>query len=147
MNELANYHQGVTQVPTNSTQSRQFSNSSVLPPITPSTVENSIAKDNSNKSSQTLETAFVPCESCHKVQTSFKAVADSMSSLCKAQGLPSSVAKYRKQLQNIDWYSANDLSRWSVEQKKDLDRISKVSDFYCIHSQHNHICNDHGPNS
>ncbi|XP_067932683.1 coiled-coil domain-containing protein 157-like [Watersipora subatra] len=123
--ELANYHQGVTHVPVNSSQGRQFSNSSVLPPITPSNTEESIAKDNSNKSSQTLETAFVPCESCHKVQNGFKAVADSMGVLCKTQGIPSSLAKYRKQLQSLDWYSANDLTRWSVEQTKDLDKINK----------------------
>ena len=123
--ELSQYHQGVTSVPT-SAHLHKFTNGSVLPPISPSNGEHSIAKDNSNKSSQTLETAFVPCESCLRVQNSFKSVADCMSNLCKAQGLPSSVAKYRKQLKGIEWYSANDLNRWSVEQNKDLDRVNKV---------------------
>lgn len=125
--ELSQYHQGVTMVPA-SAPSHKFTNGSILPPISPAHGEATIAKDNSNKSSQTLETAFVPCESCHRVQNSFKSVADSMTSLCKTQGLPSSVAKYRKQLKGIEWYSANDLNRWSVEQNKDLDRINKVSD-------------------
>ena len=121
-------------MPANSAHGGRLSGSSVLPPITPLPAESNIAKDNSNKSSQTLETAFVPCESCHKVQGSFKAIADSMSSLCKTQGIPSATAKYRKQLQSLDWYSANDLSRWSVEQNKDLDRINKVC--WWVH----HIC-------
>ena len=123
--ELSQYHQGVTSVPT-SAHPHKFTNGSVLPPISPSNGEHSIAKDNSNKSSQTLETAFVPCEPCLRVQNSFKSVADCMGNLCKAQGLPSSVAKYRKQLKGIEWYSANDLNRWSVEQNKDLDRVNKV---------------------
>lgn len=127
LDELANYHQNVTQVPATSSQGRRYSNGSILPPITPCSAENGISKDNSNKSCQTLETAFVPCESCHRVQSNYKSVADSMSNLCKSQGIPSATAKYRKQLQNLDWYSANDLARWSVEQSKDLERINKVS--------------------
>jgi len=119
--ELIKYQEGVTQVPASSHGGR--SHGSTLPPITPLP---SIAKDNSNKASQTLETAFVPCEACHKVQSNFRSIADSMSNLCKDQGLPSAVAKFRKQLKGIEWYSANDLTRWTVEQNKDLNRINKV---------------------
>lgn len=74
-----------------------------------------------------METAFVPCEYCNKVQGSLKSVADSMSQLCKDQGITCSIAKYRKQLKGVDWYSANDLTRWAVEQNKDLERLNKVN--------------------
>lgn len=116
----------MTQIPTDSAHGTRSRNGSILPPISQTGTDTSIAKDNSNKSSQTLETAFVPCESCHKVQNCFRSVADSMTQVCKVQGIPSAIAKFRKQLKGIDWYSANDIARWSVEQEKDLERINKV---------------------
>lgn len=123
--ELGEYHQGFTKVPT-STKSLH-SNGCALPPLNPQTPASpSLAKDNSNRSSQTHETAFVPCEYCHKVQGCLKSVGDTMVNMCKTQGLQSSLAKYRKQIKGLDWYSYNDLSRWSAEQNKDLDRINKV---------------------
>lgn len=133
-NELTKYHEGVTNVPSRPLTGHSLSGSA-LPPITPHPAEPSIAKDNSNKSSQTVETAFVPCESCHRVQLNFKAVGDAMGNLCKSQGLPSALTKFRRQLKGIDWYSANDLMRWSVEQAKDLERIDKVGSVSRLSSQ------------
>lgn len=129
--ELGKYHEGIVKVPTSCSQTQRIP-ISTLPPASRVT-DPQIAKDNSNKSSQTLQTAFVPCEYCHKVQTSLKSVGDSISHMCKTQGVVSSLSKYRKQLKGIDWYSANDLARWSVEQEKDTDRLNKVEATIRLH--------------
>lgn len=84
-----------------------------------------ISRDEINKSSQTLETAFVHCEACHFVQKNFKEVGDNLMSLCQTQGLPSSLAKYQADMPELDWMSANDVTRWTAEQSKDIARVNK----------------------
>lgn len=84
-----------------------------------------ISEDEYTKATQTVETAFVPCESCHEVQMCLQQVGDAMSAICRAEGLPCSLVKYREQIEGLDWLSANDVSRWSAEQAKDLTRIQK----------------------
>ena len=84
-----------------------------------------IAKDGCNKSCQTLETAFVPCESCERVQINLREVGDNVINVCQTQGLPSSLHKYRNQIQGLGWFSANDVARWCAEQNKDIQRINK----------------------
>ena len=84
-----------------------------------------ISRDESNKSSQTIETAFVPCEACLQVQQSLKTVGDSVTQMCVSEGLPSCLAKYRHQLADLEWMTANDVAHWSAEQNKDLARAAK----------------------
>ena len=85
----------------------------------------SISKDEYNKCTQTYETAFVPCESCDNVQRSFREVGDVVISVCNSQGLPSSLAKYKTQMDGIHWLTGNDVARWAAEQNKDMGRINK----------------------
>ena len=101
--------------PNNSKISKRLSNAS----------EMDISRDEYNKSTQTLETAFVPCESCHFVQKHFRDMGKSVVALCTSQELPSSLAKFMAQVQNIQWLNGNDVVRWAVEQNKDLARIEK----------------------
>ncbi|XP_054749412.2 coiled-coil domain-containing protein 157-like [Lytechinus pictus] len=81
-----------------------------------------IAIDTRTTSSQTLETAFVPCESCERVQLCLKDVGETITEVCHSQKLLSSIARHRKQLPG-DVMSAMDVSRWATEQNKDLERI------------------------
>lgn len=87
----------------------------------------------STKSVQTLETAFVPCESCAKIQTNLKQNADLLINMCHYQNINSQVGKYRASLMSNQlvggWLSGPDLEKWLIEQDKDLNRISKQLDF------------------
>jgi len=85
----------------------------------------SISRDESNKSCQTIETAFVPCEACLRVQESLQSIGDSVTQMCVSQELPSCLAKYRHQMADVEWLTANDIARWSAEQNKDLARATK----------------------
>ena len=57
-----------------------------------------ISRDEYTKSSQTLETAFIPCESCHGVQKSFRDVTHMIISVCESQGLPSTLGNHMEQV-------------------------------------------------
>ncbi|KAI0213512.1 hypothetical protein LSAT2_001449 [Lamellibrachia satsuma] len=84
-----------------------------------------ISRDESNKSSQTIETAFVPCEACLHVQESLQVVGNGVTQMCVSEGLPSCLAKYRHQVAEVEWLTANDIAHWSAEQNKDLARATK----------------------
>lgn len=86
-----------------------------------------ISKDEYNKSCQTSETAFTPCDSCSMVQKSFRQCGEIVVNICQQQQIPSCLQKFRPQVSHLDWLSGNDISRWSVEQQKDLQRISKLT--------------------
>ncbi|XP_074641534.1 coiled-coil domain-containing protein 157-like [Tubulanus polymorphus] len=105
-----------------------------MPPVKPlpgidfkrsSPVLPDISKDCSYKSCQTIETAFVPCDACDRVQHHLKQIGDTTIHTCKAFNLPSSLAKYKVQIESVDWMSANDIGRWVGEQNKDMTRINK----------------------
>ncbi|PAA90664.1 hypothetical protein BOX15_Mlig010910g1, partial [Macrostomum lignano] len=89
------------------------------------------AVPNSTKSCQTVETAFVPCDSCSEVQHGFSRISAHLSALCEKERLPSSLRIYRAQLQQAnggfdgDWLAASDLVRWSVELEKEANRLVK----------------------
>jgi prefoldin subunit 5 len=87
-----------------------------------------IARDACSKNTQTVETAFVPCEACHVVQKSFRNAGDTLINMCQAQKLPSSLQKYRPLVAEVKWLSANDVIRWAGEQNKDLSRMSNHMD-------------------
>lgn len=86
-----------------------------------------ISKDEYNKSCQTSETAFTPCESCSMVQKSFRHCGEIIVSICQQQLIPSCLQKFRPQVSHLDWLSGNDVTRWAAEQHKDLQRISKLT--------------------
>jgi hypothetical protein len=92
-----------------------------------------ISEEVSSKSVQTHETAFVPCESCAKVQTNLKQNADEIINMCHYQDITSQVGKYRASLMANQlvggWLSGQDLEKWLLEQNKDLSRISKQLEF------------------
>ena len=93
----------------------------------------SISIDVGSKSTQTNETAFVPCESCAKVQTNIKQNADQLINMCHYQNLQSHVGKYRASLMGNQliggWLNGDDVEKWLVEQDKDLAKISKQLEF------------------
>ncbi len=92
-----------------------------------------ISEEVSSKSVPTHETAFVPCESCAKVQTNLKQNADEIINMCHYQDITSQVGKYRASLMANQlvggWLSGQDLEKWLLEQNKDLSRISKQLEF------------------
>ena len=57
-----------------------------------------ISRDEYTKSTQTIETAFIPCESCHGVQKSLRDVGKFVASICESQGLTSTLAKHMEQV-------------------------------------------------
>ncbi|KAL4224088.1 hypothetical protein ACF0H5_017542 [Mactra antiquata] len=86
-----------------------------------------ISKDEYNKSCQTSETAFTPCDSCSMVQKSFRQCGEIVVSICQQQQVPSCLQKFRPQVSHLDWLSGNDVKRWGAEVLKDLQRISKLT--------------------
>jgi predicted RNase H-like nuclease (RuvC/YqgF family) len=86
-----------------------------------------ISRDEYNKSCQTSESAFTPCDSCSMVQKSFRQCGDIVVAICQQQQIPSCLQKFRPQVSHLDWLSGNDVTRWAAEQHKDLQRISKLT--------------------
>ena len=61
----------------------------------------SISRDECVKSTQTIETAFVPCEACDVVQRNLRDVGDAVVGICASQDLPSSLSKHRTNLGKV----------------------------------------------
>lgn len=78
------------------------------------------------KSTQTVETAFVPCESCSVIQRSFKKSAFAIFKTCQKLNLPSNINKLIMK-SDIDeaWMSFNEITKYSYEQDKDLSVICR----------------------
>jgi chromosome segregation ATPase len=95
--------------------------------------EQRISNEVSFKSTQTNETAFVPCESCAKIQADLKANADELINMCHFQNIQSSVGKYRTTLMANQliggWLIGADLDKWLVEQNKDLNKLAKQLEY------------------
>jgi DNA repair exonuclease SbcCD ATPase subunit len=91
-----------------------------------------ISDDVSNKNTQTIETAFVPCDSCARVQENLKKNADNLINILHFENLPSNLAKFRSSFpssHSIGWLSANDTTQWLNEQDKDLSKLGKHLEF------------------
>ena len=82
-----------------------------------------ISCDASSHSTQTYETAFVPCESCGAVQDSLRAAGAAVAATCAALSLPSAVARVIPAAPA--WMSAVEIDRWSGEQTRDLDAVTR----------------------
>lgn len=74
-------------------------------------------------STQTYDTAFIPCEACARTQQNLIEVGSMVIKVCESQGLPSSLAKQKKLLRQ-SLMAAADVSRWTSEQNQDLGRIN-----------------------
>ena len=91
--------------------------------ITLSVEDVAFAKTFQETSSQTYDTAFVPCEACSRTQENLIDVGTLVMKVCESQGLPSSLAKQKKLLRK-SIMAAADVSRWTSEQNQDLARIN-----------------------
>lgn len=81
------------------------------------------AKTCQESSTQTYDTAFIPCEACARTQQNLIEVGSMVIKVCESQGLPSSLAKQKKLLRQ-SLMAAADVSRWASEQSQDLGRIN-----------------------
>jgi len=81
------------------------------------------AKTCQESSTQTYDTAFIPCEACARTQQNLIEVGSMVIKVCESQGLPSSLAKQKKLLRQ-SLMAAADVSRWASEQNQDLGRIN-----------------------
>jgi len=81
------------------------------------------AKTCQESSTQTYDTAFIPCEACARTQQNLIEVGSMVIKVCESQGLPSSLAKQKKLLRQ-SLMAAADVSRWTSEQNQDLGRIN-----------------------
>ena len=84
-----------------------------------------ISKDECNKSSQTIETCFVPCETCDRVQQNLREVGKEFVSIFQNQDLPSLLDRHMNYVKDLDWMTHNDITRWTTEQNKDLVKLNK----------------------
>lgn len=91
--------------------------------LTLSVEDVALAKTLQETSTQTYDTAFIPCEACSRTQRHLLDVGNMVMSLCESQGLPSSLAKQKKLLRK-SLMAAADISRWTSEQNQDLGRIN-----------------------
>lgn len=87
-------HSTVTS-PSHCATGRSSSNSVQPPP----------GRDEYNKATQTIETAFVPCSNCDAVQSSLRVVGDAMSLMCQSLNMASSLDKFRARIGGISWLS------------------------------------------
>lgn len=95
--------------------------------ITLSTEDLAVSKMKVNTATQTFDTAFVSCEACASMQQNLIDVGSAVISLCESQGLPSSLANQKKLLKK-SIMAANDVSRWAMDQNRDIERINKHLD-------------------
>ena len=91
--------------------------------LTLSVEDVAFAKTCQETSTQTYDTAFIPCEACSRTQQHLLDVGNMVMSLCASQGLKSSLAKQKKLLHK-SLMAAADISRWTSEQNQDLARIN-----------------------
>ncbi|XP_029427897.1 coiled-coil domain-containing protein 157 isoform X2 [Rhinatrema bivittatum] len=87
-----------------------------------------MSMDTRTISSQTIESALVPCDSCATAQASLREVSNAIIKACHSQGLPSSLCKFQEVVQEMvgtRLLSATEMSYWASEQSKDVSRINK----------------------
>jgi len=64
-------------------------------------------RDEYNKASQTVETAFVPCDGCYLVQQSLREAASTLVKNCDTLSLTSHLARYQTTVSGLDWLSGD----------------------------------------
>jgi len=63
------------------------------------------SRDEYSKATQTLETAFVPCEGCHLVQQCLRDAASTIVTTCDNLSLTSHLAQHQKTVSGVHWLS------------------------------------------
>jgi len=96
--------------------------------ITQEITENNILKKENpsnllNHSTQTYETAFLPCEYCNDMQLNLLNVGGELIKICESQGLPSALSKQKRLMKDITM-TTKDINKWSSEEGKDIQRIN-----------------------
>lgn len=79
-------------------------------------------------SSQTLDSALVPCDACAGAQATLQDSAHAVASLCQALGLSCSLWSFLQAVEEtlqLGRLSACDLALWAREQHRDLGRIQE----------------------
>lgn len=66
----------------------------------------SLGRDEYNKAIQTIETEFVPCEECYKVQSYLKKLANTLIGVCKETAIPSSMEDHLVKI-DVSTYNKN----------------------------------------
>jgi len=61
--------------------------------------------DEYNKATQTVETAFVPCDGCNLVQQSLRDAGSTVVTTCETLSLTSHLARFQKTVSGLDWLS------------------------------------------
>ena len=84
------------------TESVSFRSPSPAQDITLTVEDVTLAKTFQETTTQTYDTAFIPCEACARTQQHLLEVGNMVMSLCESQGLPSSLAKQKKHLKNVE---------------------------------------------
>jgi len=85
------------------TLSRQCSTEATVHVVCP-------GQDEYNKATQTVETAFVPCEGCHLVQQGLREAASSIVMTCEMLSLQSYLARYQTTVTALDWLTGRSCS-------------------------------------
>ena len=75
-------------------------------------------------STQTFETAFLPCLACSNMQNCLITIGSAIISICESQGLPSLLAKYKRAYKDVEMTNL-DIQKWSTEQERDLQKVCK----------------------
>lgn len=97
-----------------------LSNEDMLKLMLKNSPERPISATENHRASQTVETAFVPCESCHAVQVQYRKIGDDIINVCNAQKLTSALKNFKPLMAEVDWMTGSDVIRWSKELEKDV---------------------------
>lgn len=79
-----------------------------------------MSRDEYIKSTQTVETSFLPCEACSVAQESLRQTWKFVMQLCQELNLPSRLCRYMSTYENSEWMTTNEVMKWTDEQNKDL---------------------------
>lgn len=108
--------------PKEKTQFHQQSSVSLSPD---GSIKTSISRDECFKSSQTVETSFLPCEACSVAQESLRQTGKVVLQLFKDLNLPSRLSRHMSNFDSTKWMTTNEVMQWTAEQNKDLSVFCK----------------------
>lgn len=79
-------------------------------------------------SCQTVQSSLIPCDACHKVQSSLKKTGDALVDLFQSEGLPSSLQPLlaaMEDTQELGHMTAGDVAQWANQQVRDMHHLQK----------------------
>ena len=80
---------------------------------------------NVNMTTQTYETAFIKCMTCEALQSLLLSIGKAVVVMCEKRNIPSSTNKHNKIIRTTKLSHGN-VSKWTVEVEKDLQRIESL---------------------